>query len=93
MVPAEAVVNTGQSTYVFLAHAGGRFEPRLVQTGREDGERVQIVRGVAPGDTVVQSASFLIDSESRLKAAIAGMGATGGMPGMPGMDHGAGGAK
>jgi len=85
VVPAEAVVNTGQSTYVFLAHAGGRFEPRLVQTGREDGERVQIVRGVAPGDTVVQSASFLIDSESRLKAAIAGMGKQPSMPGMPEM--------
>ena len=90
VVPAEAVVNTGQSTYVFLAHAGGRFEPRLVQTGREDGERVQIVRGVAPGDTVVQSASFLIDSESRLKAAIAGMGQAGpaaGAPPVPGHAH------
>jgi Cu(I)/Ag(I) efflux system membrane fusion protein len=74
-VPSEAVVNAGEHSYVFLAHAGGRFEPRIVWTGMPEGERVQILRGVAEGDTVVSSASFLIDSESRLKAAIAGMGA------------------
>ncbi len=87
-VPSEAVVNAGQHSYVFLAHAGGRFEPRMVWTGMPEGDRVQILKGVAEGDTVVSSASFLIDSESRLKAAIAGMGS---QPGMAGMDHGAGG--
>ena len=74
-VPSEAVVNTGEDSYVFLAHAGGRFEPRRVWTGLSEGDRVQVLRGVAAGDTVVASASFLIDSESRLKAAIEGMGA------------------
>jgi multidrug efflux pump subunit AcrA (membrane-fusion protein) len=73
-VPAEAVVNAGEHSYVFLAHAGGRFEPRMVWTGMPAEDRVQILRGVAEGDTVVSSASFLIDSESRLRAAIAGMG-------------------
>jgi multidrug efflux pump subunit AcrA (membrane-fusion protein) len=73
-VPGEAVVNTGEQRYVFLARADGHFEPRMVWTGAEDGDRVQILKGVAEGDTVVASASFLIDSESRLKAAIAGMG-------------------
>ena len=73
-VPSEAVVNTGEHQYVFLARAGGHFEPRRVWTGTPDGDRVQILRGVTEGDTVVSSASFLIDSESRLKAAIAGMG-------------------
>jgi Cu(I)/Ag(I) efflux system membrane fusion protein len=47
----------------------------MVWTGLQDGDWVQVLRGVAAGDTVVASASFLIDSESRLKAAIAGMGA------------------
>jgi membrane fusion protein, copper/silver efflux system len=74
-VPAEAIVNTGEQDYVFLARAGGRFEPRRVRTGTRDGEWIEILGGVAEGDTVVASASFLIDSESRLKAAIAGMGA------------------
>jgi Cu(I)/Ag(I) efflux system membrane fusion protein len=74
VVPGEAVVNTGEHKYVFLARADGHFEPRMVWTGVQDGDRVQILKGLAAGDTVVTSASFLIDSESRLKAAIAGMG-------------------
>ena len=73
-VPGEAVVNTGEHRYVFLARSDGHFEPRMVWTGVQDGDRVQILKGLAVGDTVVASASFLIDSESRLKAAIAGMG-------------------
>src|SRR5262245_56421627 len=84
-VPSEAVVNTGEHAYVFLAHDGGNFEPRLVWTGMPEADRVQILRGVAAGDTVVASATFLMDSESRLKAAVAGMGA---QPNMPGMEHG-----
>jgi len=86
-VPAEAVVNAGEHTYVFIAHEGGHFEPRMVWTGLPEGDRVQILKGVAEGDTVVSSASFLIDSESRLKAAITGMGA------QPGSGHQHGGAK
>jgi Cu(I)/Ag(I) efflux system membrane fusion protein len=73
-VPGEAVVNTGERSYVFLARAGGTFEPRVVSVGLEDGDFVQVLAGLAAGDTVVASASFLIDSESRLKAAIEGMG-------------------
>jgi len=73
-VPVESVVRTGDETYVFVARAGGRFEPRRVVTGSQDGEWTQILSGLAVGDTVVASASFLIDSESRLKAAIGGMG-------------------
>jgi len=72
VVPAEAVVNTGELSYVFLARGGGRFEPRRVVPGGGDGDRVTILSGLAEGDTVVASASFLIDSESRLRAAIAG---------------------
>jgi len=80
VVPGEAVIDSGDQQYVFLAHAGGEFEPRRVWTGARNGDRVQIVKGVAEGDTVVASASFLIDSESRLKAAINGMGAQPGAP-------------
>jgi Cu(I)/Ag(I) efflux system membrane fusion protein len=73
VVPAEAVVDAGEHRYVFLARTGGRFEPREVQTGTTGPDGVEIRAGLAAGDTVVSSASFLIDSESRLKAAIAGM--------------------
>ena len=73
-VPAEAVVSSGDEDYVFLPRPGGRFEPRRVGIGARHAERVQILHGLAAGDTVVASAAFLFDSESRLKAAIAGMG-------------------
>ena len=76
VVPAEAVVNTGEVSYVFLARGEGHFEPRRVWTGRGDGDLVTVLRGISEGDTVVASASFLIDSESRLKAAIAGLSGT-----------------
>jgi multidrug efflux pump subunit AcrA (membrane-fusion protein) len=78
VVPAEAVVRTGAQDYVFLAHAGGRFEPRRVTVGGESGGRIRLLGGVARGDTLVASASFLIDSESRIEAAIQGLGAVDG---------------
>ena len=84
------MVSTGEHDYVFIARTGGHFEPRMVTKGLQDGDMVQVLKGLADGDTVVTSASFLIDSESRLKAAIAGMGKQPGMPGMPGMDHAGG---
>jgi Cu(I)/Ag(I) efflux system membrane fusion protein len=91
VVPAEAVVNTGEVSYAFLSRGGGRFEPRRVWTGRGDGDLITVLQGLAEGDTVVASASFLIDSESRLKAAIAGLGAdsgrAGGAPMPPGHRH------
>lgn len=70
VIPVEALVDTGEYQYVFLAKAAGRFEPRRVQVGTRSGDKVQILTGVAAGDTVVTTANFLIDSESRLRAAI-----------------------
>jgi membrane fusion protein, copper/silver efflux system len=72
VVPREAVVDTGDHQYVFVAKDAGRFEPRLVQVGARSEDKVQIVWGVADGETVVTTANFLVDSESRLKAAIEG---------------------
>jgi Cu(I)/Ag(I) efflux system membrane fusion protein len=77
-VPSEAVLNTGENPYVFVAHPGGRFEPRVVSTGLRDGAWIQVLGGVSAGDTVVASASFLIDSESRLKGALQGSATPGG---------------
>src|SRR5262249_11733228 len=70
VLPSEAVINTGENAFVFVARPGGRFEPRVVSTGLRDGAWIQVLRGVAEGDTVAASASFLIDSESRLRAAL-----------------------
>lgn len=71
-VPAEAVIHTGKHDYVFIMHPGGHFEPRRVWVGRSGGDRIEIQRGLEGGETVVASAAFLIDSESRLRAAVSG---------------------
>jgi Cu(I)/Ag(I) efflux system membrane fusion protein len=76
-MPEEALVDTGEVQYVFLAKPGGRFEPRKVKTGTRSGEKVQILEGLDEGDIVVTTANFFIDSESHLRAAVEGLGATG----------------
>jgi membrane fusion protein, copper/silver efflux system len=72
MVPAEAVVDTGEMHYVFVAKDGGHFEPRLVKVGARTQGKVEIAGGLAEGERVVTTGNFLIDSESRLRAAIEG---------------------
>jgi Cu(I)/Ag(I) efflux system membrane fusion protein len=72
MVPAEAVVDTGEMHYLFVAKEGGRFEPRTVKIGAHLKDRIEILSGVTEGETVVTTGNFLVDSESRLRAAIEG---------------------
>lgn len=72
VVPRDAVVDTGEHRYVFVAKDGGRFEPRLVTVGTRTDDKVQLLGGVMEGEKVVTTANFLIDSESRLRAAIEG---------------------
>lgn len=71
-VPSEAIVDTGEEQYVFLALGGGHFEPRKVRLGERAGEMTQVLEGIDEGDVVVTSANFLLDSESRLRATIEG---------------------
>lgn len=75
-VPLDAVMDGGESKYVFVLHNGVQFEPRLVTVGRSSDEWYEVIGGLQPGEMVVTSANFLIDSESRLQAAITGMGGT-----------------
>lgn len=72
-VPADAVLDSGLKKTVFVDHGKGAFEPREVETGWRIGNRVEIVRGLKPGEQIVISANFLIDSESRLELAASGM--------------------
>lgn len=76
-VPNEAVMDGGETRYAFVVHNGKHFEPRLLKLGNSDGEWTEVFSGVSEGEEVVTSANFLIDSESRLKAAIAGMSGSG----------------
>jgi membrane fusion protein, copper/silver efflux system len=73
LLPEGAVIDAGDRKLVFLDVGEGRFEPREVQLGAKVGSGFQVLSGVADGERVVTSANFLIDSESSLKAAIAGM--------------------
>jgi RND family efflux transporter MFP subunit len=79
-VPRSAVLSTGARNLVFVKRADGMLEPRAVEIGGASNDRIEILRGLAGGDTVVTSATFLVDAESNLGTALGGMG------NMPGMD-------
>ena len=72
-VPIEAVLPTGTKDLVFVNRGDGRFVPREVRVGVRGDSLVEIVEGLKPGDEVVASATFLLDSESNLAAAIQGI--------------------
>lgn len=74
IVPSEAVLRSGVRDMVFIALGGGRFEPRDVVIGLEgDGGDYQVVSGLSEGEEIVVSGQLLLDSESRLKEAVAKM--------------------
>ena len=73
MVPREALIRTGRESRVVLAEGEGRFRPRSVVAGMESGDWVEILSGLEPGERVVTSGQFLIDSEAGLKASLARM--------------------
>jgi Cu(I)/Ag(I) efflux system membrane fusion protein len=69
-VPASAVIDSGTRQVVLIAKGEGRFEPRPVKLGRRSDGYVEVLEGVKSGEEVVTSATFLIDAESNLKAAL-----------------------
>jgi Cu(I)/Ag(I) efflux system membrane fusion protein len=70
VVPADAVLHAGDRSFVFLDLGGGRFRPQRVVLGLRSGEEVEVREGLEPGQRVVASGTFLIASESRLRAAL-----------------------
>ncbi|MDP1831771.1 MAG: efflux RND transporter periplasmic adaptor subunit [Geothrix sp.] len=71
IIPLDAVLDAGTSKVAFVALGDGKFEPREITTGTTVGEKVEIRSGLKVGEDVVVRANFLVDSESRLKAALA----------------------
>ncbi|HMA53617.1 MAG TPA: efflux RND transporter periplasmic adaptor subunit [Acidobacteriota bacterium] len=71
-VPVDSVLDSGLRRTVFVERGEGDFEPRQVETGWRFGDRVEIVKGLTPGERIVVSGTFFLDSESRMKAASAG---------------------
>lgn len=96
-VPASATINTGERSVVFVDMGAGRLMPHEVEVGRAAGDYVEILSGLEPGQRVVTSAQFLLESESNLgevmKAMMSQMGSgdvgrmkgMGEMKDMPGM--------
>jgi membrane fusion protein, copper/silver efflux system len=72
-VPLTAVLPTGTKDLVFVNRGDGRFVPREVRVGARNDSLVEIVAGVKAGDEVIASATYLLDSESNLAAAIQGL--------------------
>jgi membrane fusion protein, copper/silver efflux system len=72
-VPLASVLPTGTRDIVFVNRGDGRFLPREVKVGLRGDSLVEIVAGLKPGDEVVASATYLLDSESNLAAAIQGI--------------------
>ncbi len=71
MIPSEAVIRSGERNVVFVDKGRGKFSPREVNLGMTlDGGSVQVLSGLAPGEEVVTSGQFLLDSESKLQEAV-----------------------
>jgi Cu(I)/Ag(I) efflux system membrane fusion protein len=73
VVPSEAIIRSGTREQIFVQREPGKFEPRKVTIGINSGGWTEVRSGVEPGEDVVVSAQFLIDSESKLREAAAKM--------------------
>ena len=73
-VPTNAVIDSGTRQVVLVAKGQGRFEPRAVKIGRRGDGHAEVVDGLKVGEEVVTSATFLIDAESNLRAALQSFG-------------------
>lgn len=69
-IPRSAVLDSGIRRIVFVDKGEGYFEPREVTLGVRADAYYEVVNGVKEGERIVTSANFLIDSESKLKAAV-----------------------
>ena len=81
LIPADAIIFTGNRSVVWIKTSDGMFEARDVNVGSRFGEKYQILSGLTEGDEVAASGGFLIDSESQLKT-----GKSTGSDNMEGMD-------
>lgn len=70
-VPTEAILRDSQGAHVIVALGEGRFAGREVRTGISAQGRTEIRVGLAPGETVVASGQFLLDSEANLREGLA----------------------
>jgi multidrug efflux pump subunit AcrA (membrane-fusion protein) len=70
VIPASAVLQSGTRAIAFIDHGQGNLEPREIQTGPQIDDTIVVLKGLKPGDRIVTSANFLVDSEAQLQAAL-----------------------
>lgn len=88
LVPGMAVLRSGEQNTVFVDIGGGRFDPRAVSLGASGtGDEIQVLAGLKPGERVVTSGQFLLDSESQLREAVQKMSAPPAPAAMPETPH------
>lgn len=88
LVPREAVIDSGRRQVLFVDLGQGRFEPRSVTLGMAGQHGlVQVLSGLREGERVVTSGQFLLDSESRMREALAKFGSTPSSDGRSGEEH------
>ncbi len=72
VIPASAVLQSGERAIAFVDHGQGYLEPRIVQTGPQVDDSIVVLGGLKAGEQVVTSANFLLDSEAQLQTALGG---------------------
>jgi RND family efflux transporter MFP subunit len=70
IVPDSAIMDTGVRQVIYVNTENGKFVPRAVKVGIRSEGKAQILSGISPGERVAVKANFLLDSESRLRAAM-----------------------
>ena len=73
VVPRSAVLDTGTRKIVYLARPNGVFEAREVSVGAPSEDLFPVTSGLAPGDKVVLSGNFLIDSQAHFSSGMSGL--------------------
>ena len=66
-LPVDAVIRTGQGAHVWVETEKDTFEARMVRTGVENFDQVEIIEGLEEGDKVVMTGAYLLNSEYILK--------------------------
>ncbi|MNX63537.1 Cation efflux system protein CusB precursor [compost metagenome] len=66
-LPVDAVIRDGKGMHVWIKTGKDSFEPRLVKTGTENDNQVEISEGLTNGDQVVVTGAYLLYSEYILK--------------------------
>jgi Cu(I)/Ag(I) efflux system membrane fusion protein len=75
-IPKSAVIDTGTRQVVFVSRVDGKFEERAIQLGAEMNDEWVVIQGISEGEKIVSTGTFLVDSESQLKAAVSSLETT-----------------